>query len=108
MGVGSAECGSAAAQQTTPPDASAVGDANDATAASARRIKLTFRNAARAEALLDFPVLVALDATRIDYGAVQPGGGDLRFNDPDGTPLAFEIQTWNPAGRSAIWGRVPQ
>jgi hypothetical protein len=74
---------------------------------SARR-QLTFDNSARAENLTDFPVLVKLDASRIDYSRGQADGGDLRFVDRNGTVLAYEIETWNPAGESTVWVRVPQ
>lgn len=72
-----------------------------------RRIQLTFANAARREALVDFPVMVALDATRIDYAALSPTAADLRFADADGAALPYEIERWVPGGRSIVWVRVP-
>jgi PKD repeat protein len=74
----------------------------------AGRQKLTFDNAAQGEALDGFPVLVRLDPTRVDYGQIANGGADLRFVDPDGTPLPYEIESWNEAGVSAVWVRVPR
>jgi glucose/arabinose dehydrogenase/PKD repeat protein len=74
----------------------------------AERQKLTFDNSAQAEALDGFPVLVLLDPTRVDYGQIASGGADLRFVDPDGTPLPHEIESWNEAGVSAVWVRVPR
>ncbi len=54
------------------------------------RRQLTFANGTRG-ALTDVPILVSLDATRIDYGRTQNLGQDLRFVDSDGTPLDHEI-----------------
>lgn len=58
-------------------------------------------------AVSDFPVLVRLDASRIDYTATQPGGRDLRFVDATGQLLAHEVELWNPNGVSAVWVKVP-
>ena len=74
-----------------------------------RRIKLTFGNAAQAESLSDFPVLVVLDSSRIDYTMTQDAGQDLRFIDADGkTLLAHEIEGWDESGLSHVWVKVPQ
>jgi uncharacterized repeat protein (TIGR01451 family) len=73
-----------------------------------RRIKLTFNNAAQTEDLVDFPVLVALDGSRIYYTQTQDAGQDIRFVDPDGLLLAHEIEEWNEAGTSYVWVKVPQ
>src|SRR6266545_4907673 len=56
----------------------------------------------------DFPLLVALDAARIDYSAVRADGADIEFRDADDTPLAHEIERWDPQGTSILWVRVPQ
>jgi len=72
------------------------------------RTQLTFDNSSRAENLTDFPILVNLDSTRINYSLAKSNGADLRFVDANGTALAYEIETWNPSGRSAIWVKVPQ
>lgn len=70
------------------------------------RQQLTIDNAARGE-LVDFPLLVALDATRIDYGALRPDGADLEFRDAGGALLPHEVERWDPDGRSIVWVRVP-
>ena len=62
----------------------------------------------RSENLVDFPVLVQLDSSRIDYSLTQNDGADLRFVDRDGTLLPHEIETWNAAGTSYVWVKVPQ
>jgi len=74
----------------------------------AQRMELTFNNASRSENLVDFPVLVTLDSSVIDYSDFQSNGEDLRFYDSSGEELAFEIDTWNPSGTSQIWVKVPQ
>ena len=74
---------------------------------SSRRT-LTFDNTTRAENLTDFPILVELNASRIDYSQTQTNGEDLRFVDGDGTVLDYEIEEWNPSGTSLIWVKVPQ
>ena len=76
-------------------------------AAGRYQLRLTFDNAGR-EALSGFPVLVTFDASRIDYANVQADARDLRFVDPDGTELPYEIEAWDPTGTSVIWVRVPQ
>lgn len=72
------------------------------------RRRLGLRNASRAEALVDFPAMVALDPTRFDYAKAAPDGRDLRFADAaTGAELAYEIEAWQPGGRSIVWVRVP-
>jgi hypothetical protein len=74
------------------------------------RAQLRFDNAARAEDLVDFPVLVVLtEGETFEHGQAEPGGEDLRFVDEDGlTELSYEIEQWNEGGVSQIWVRVPQ
>jgi len=69
---------------------------------------LTFGNGAQAEDLAEFPVLVRLNSSRIDYGRVQNGGEDLRFIDADGSELSYEIERWDEGGESVVWVKVPQ
>jgi glucose/arabinose dehydrogenase len=71
-----------------------------------RRRVLIFDNSAQTETLVGFPVLVELDATRIDYGRVQNAGQDLRFAAPDGTLLPHEIERWDESGTSHVWVRA--
>ena len=73
------------------------------------RRQLKFDNSAQSENLKNFPVLVKLDSTRIDYSKTQENGGeDLRFVDPDGTLLNHEVERWNTGGVSIIWVKVPR
>lgn len=72
-----------------------------------RRIKLRIDNAAGPQ-LGEFPLLVKLDSTRINYADARPTGDDLRVIDGDDvTPLAFDIEQWG-VGSSVVWVRVPQ
>lgn len=72
------------------------------------RKKITFNNAASSENLTDFPVLVSLSASNIDYSKTQNSGQDIRFTDSDGTKLYYEIESWNESGTSYVWVKVPQ
>ena len=63
-----------------------------------------------ATTLSNFPLLVRLSSTRqpwFDPADCGTGGADLRFTLADGTPLAHEIDTWNPSGESFVWVNVP-
>lgn len=73
------------------------------------RRKITFDNSAQAENLANFPVLVKLTSSRIDYANTQNTGQDIRFTDSDGTTLlSHEIESWDEAGSSFVWVKVPQ
>ena len=65
---------------------------------------------AQGVSLTDFPVLVRL-STAIDGFSYsdfqQQGGADLAFLDSRGNVLAHEIDTWNTAGESLVWVKVP-
>jgi len=70
---------------------------------------LRFDNRASGKDLIEFPVLVTLDATRIHYADVDDPTTQLRFFDPETSEdLAFEIERWDPTGRSDLWVRVPK
>jgi hypothetical protein len=78
--------------------------------AFSQRIRITFQNDS-GEELTDFPVLVKLNADRIEYGAASQTGADLRFVDADGkTLLAHELDRWSTTtgGDSFVWVRVPK
>ncbi len=73
------------------------------------RRKLFLDNSLHANNLANFPLLVKLDATQINYGVTQSAGQDLRFVDADGTTvLPYEIELWDEAGTSYVWTKVPQ
>lgn len=77
---------------------------------SARIILNTSPNGADVPgAVEDFPLLLRLFTGDFDFTQTAPGGRDLRFTDPDGSPLAHQIQRWDPAsGRAEVWVRVPK
>lgn len=95
------------------PDSVAVDSSVDASLDRSR--KLVFDNSASTIDLVDFPVLVALDATNIDYSRIADPTKDLRFEYATagqtagiGDNVPFEIETWNPSGESIVWIRVPE
>lgn len=62
-----------------------------------------------AEPVRDFPLLVRLDSTVVDFTKVKAGGADLRFADPDRTLLPHEIELFDAAAKTCLaWVRVPQ
>jgi hypothetical protein len=74
------------------------------------RRKITLNNSASAANLADFPLLVKVNSSRIDYGKTQSAGQDIRFVDPSdpNTVLPYEIELWNESGDSYVWVKVPQ
>lgn len=73
------------------------------------RRKITLNNAASAENLVNFPILVSLSGSNIDYSKTKDSGQDIRFVDADGsTQLAHEIENWNESGTSSVWVKIPQ
>lgn len=57
--------------------------------------------------VIGFPLLVRLNAANFDFSQAQPGGRDLRFAKPDGTPLPYEIERWDATARAAeAWVRL--
>ena len=62
------------------------------------------------ETLTDFPVLVRLSPASVHgfaYADCLFDGADLRFTDAAGELIPHEIDTWNTAGESLIWVKVP-
>jgi hypothetical protein len=57
--------------------------------------------------LKGFPLLVALGQTEADVFTQSPAHADLRFAKPDGTPLPFQVDSWDAAARkAAIWVKL--
>jgi hypothetical protein len=55
----------------------------------------------------NFPVLVRLTERNIDFSRASDKGLDIRFSKPDGTPLSYEIETWDAAARAAaVWVKI--
>ena len=61
--------------------------------------------------LTNFPLLVRISASSpsgFSYtDMMQNDHSDLRFEDADGNALAYEVDTWNTAGESLVWVKVP-
>ena len=72
------------------------------------RRTISFDNSARPENLVNFPVLIKLHSSNIDYTKTHDQGDDLRFFDSDGTALAHEIEVWDESGTSYVWVKIPQ
>jgi hypothetical protein len=64
-----------------------------------RRIRVHAMKAGIMETVYDFPLLVRIYNSNIDFS--QSDGKDLRFSDADGRHLTFEIERWEPASRLA-------
>ena len=75
----------------------------------AKSIDITFPGYTGATTLTDFPVLVRLSPARnsFDYSTCAADGADLRFSDAAGNLIPHEIDTWNTAGESLVWVKVP-
>lgn len=72
--------------------------------ARALRLNTTASGAGVDENVIDSPLLIRLDAGNFDFAQARSDGGDIRFSKPDGTPLPFEIESWNPAAsQAAVW-----
>ena len=54
----------------------------------------------------DFPVLVRLPAT-VSSQLQSADGTDLYVEDENETPLAFEVESFDPAGTTLVWVKVP-
>lgn len=75
----------------------------------AYRRKIFLNNSASAEALINFPAMVAIDPVSINYSYTQNLGQDIRFVDADDTTqLSHEIEVWDETGTSTMWVKVPQ
>jgi hypothetical protein len=73
-----------------------------------KRIKINLNNTQPAD-LIDFPIRVALNSSRITYGDFKSDGSDVRFVDADATTvLSHEVDTWDIATTSNFWVRVPK
>ncbi|MDY0170159.1 MAG: DUF2341 domain-containing protein [Thermoguttaceae bacterium] len=73
------------------------------------RTPIQLNNAGGTETLLNFPLLVNLNAGNFDFGKAKADGSDVRFALPGGTLLSYEIEKWDPvASTAAVWVKVPQ
>ncbi|HEY1816343.1 MAG TPA: LamG-like jellyroll fold domain-containing protein [Kofleriaceae bacterium] len=75
---------------------------------SAVSITLTIDLGNGSNDLRDFPVLVELDSTHIDYSRVSdPTTGFTFLASGSGQPLDYDVDHWDPKGTSALWVHLP-
>ncbi|MCB9496129.1 MAG: hypothetical protein H6686_04490 [Fibrobacteria bacterium] len=56
-----------------------------------------------------YPLLLNLDAARINFSQALPGGADLRVQLDDTSSVPFQIREWNePEHRASLWVRLPR
>lgn len=74
------------------------------------RIEISYAAGRTSESLANFPLLIALDATRIDYMHTRPGGEDVRIVAPQaGDELPYERNGWRDGNdRSPLITRLPE
>ncbi|MBY0470019.1 DUF2341 domain-containing protein [bacterium] len=73
-----------------------------------KRIRIGVNNLDQNNAFTNMPVMVKLNASRIDYANTAAKGADIRVIASDNsTALPFEIESWNTSGDSVIWVKVP-
>ena len=55
-----------------------------------------------------FPLLVRLHKDFFNFSQAKANGEDIRFSTSTSTPLAYQIEEWDPAnGNASIWVRIP-
>ena len=63
-----------------------------------------------ADTMTDFPVLVRLSSAAVDNydaSAFAYNGRDLYFEDENGSALSFELDTFDSAGETLVWVKIP-
>ena len=76
----------------------------------AKKLTLTVNSAAYSGTdVANVPVAVRLSESINDffYSDVAANGGDLLFTDDAGNALPHEIESWNTAGESIVWVKMP-
>ena len=68
---------------------------------------VTFPGYSGSSTLTGFPALVRIPQGSPIYSAARPDGSDIRFADAGGNLVPHEMDTWNTAGESLIWVKVP-
>jgi len=82
-----------------------------------RGVMLTVTNYTGSAAIENFPVLVRISESGIENfhysdmmfssSELQNSARDIAFKAADGTPLAYDVDTWNPNGTSLVWVTLP-
>ncbi|NLB54512.1 MAG: DUF2341 domain-containing protein [Lentisphaerae bacterium] len=78
-----------------------------------KRMPISFDGYSGDETLINFPALIILEEadteTGFNYSEFLSGDyDDLRFADDNLIPLDFEVESWDPNGKSYVWVRVPE
>ncbi len=73
------------------------------------RMKITIPQVSTVEDLTDFPLLLQLDSSIIDYTKIEADGSDITFKSLDeAETYSYEIDgSWNAAGSTYIWVKIP-
>jgi hypothetical protein len=72
------------------------------------RLPISLQQSDRETELIDFPLLVQLDASNFDYAIAASDGSDLRAVErASGRVIPHEIDAWVPGGTSSVWVRAP-
>ncbi len=58
-------------------------------------------------AVSNFPLLLKLDSTKINYANTLSLGADLRFADSSGNLMDYEVESWDSSGTSYVWVKIP-
>jgi hypothetical protein len=59
--------------------------------------------------LTNFPLLLRLDQSTLDFSRAHAKGHDIRFADSADEPLEYEIEHWDDdSRRAAVWVRIPR
>ncbi len=68
-----------------------------------RRIALQVAPPQTADPMVEVPIALVLDASRIDYDLAGPNGRDLRIVTAEGATTPIEIENWDEGGTSVVW-----
>jgi len=72
-----------------------------------RRVTIDF-TAIPSESMIDFPIMVKLDSTRIDYSNVLASGQDVRFaQQGNSNNIAYSLEKFDNTGNSFLWAKIP-
>jgi hypothetical protein len=55
----------------------------------------------------DFPVIIRLNTATFNFSQAQSKGEDIRFSKANGSPLPYQIESWDAAGYQAVvWVKI--
>jgi hypothetical protein len=100
---GVAEATGEAPGSQMPPERGEVGAPNFPGWKYLRPIKIDTAAAGVAGNVANYPVAVVLKADNFDFAQANPQGVDIRFGKSDGTPIPYAIESFDGAGKSAVF-----